>query len=71
MTFCHCQGLTGLGVKSTNNININNNYYNNNLDFRKMGTLMLKLFHLRRDGDVVMDLFGSAYDKWPAHTSLG
>jgi hypothetical protein len=62
MAFCHCQRLTGLGVKSTKN--------NNNIDFRKIVTLILKLFHLRRDGDGVMDLFGSGYEKWPAHTSL-
>jgi hypothetical protein len=60
MIFCHCQGFTGLGIKSTNN---NNNNSNNNIDFRKMGTLILNLFHLRRDGDGVMDLFVSGYDK--------
>jgi len=63
MAFCHCQGLTGLGVKSTKN--------NNNIDFRKIGTLLLNLFYLRRDGYGLMDLFGSGYEKWPAHTSLG
>ena len=36
-----------------------------------MGILILSLFHLKPDGDGVKDLFGSNYDKWPAHISMG
>ena len=36
-----------------------------------MSILILNLFHFKKDFYGVKDLFGSDYDKWPAHISMG
>lgn len=35
-----------------------------------MGILILNLFYLKKDDSGVKDLYGSSYDKWPAHINM-